>query len=122
MRRLDLTPYMVQIPQPDPTIPGAVLKRDVPFDVPGSLVAVLFGKGADGRELLRRDAIAKKIESGRDAVLLEEQEYQTLLQAFRAWETFSRNDVELIRRVEEAPTVDVAAVAGGRPNQKRHRG
>jgi hypothetical protein len=118
MRRLDLMPYHVLLTRPDPDRPTVLTKVETPFDVPGSLVGVLFGKGADGRELLRRDAIAKKIESGGRTVLLEEQEYQTLLQAFRGWETFGRHDVELIRRVEEAETVTVADI----PGKKRHRG
>lgn len=108
MRQLNLKPYNVSVPQPSKTAPGSVESVDVPFDVTRSIVAVLFGAGVDGRELLKRDSLAKKIEGAKaKSVLLEEEEYQTVLSAFRAWKTFGRNEVELINRIENAPTVNV---------------
>lgn len=121
MRRLDMTPYPVTATFPDPDKPGAVKTESKPFDVTGSVVTVLFGRGADGRELLKRDAIAKKIEAAKGKkALLEEEEYQTLLTAFRDWKTFTRYEVELIRRIEDAPQVQVSD-AGPKANRKRSR-
>lgn len=113
MRTISLTPYTIKNPERDEKT-GVVSMVERPFDVKQSLVNVLFGQGANGRELIKRDAIARKIETTKGAkVLLEEEEYQTLLGAFRAWQTFSRNEVELINRVEEAPVVPV------RPDKRR---
>jgi len=121
MRRIDLSQYTVSIQRPDPAT-GTVRTEDVRFDVGHSITTILFGQGVDGRELLKRDAIAKKIEAaGAEDVLLEEEEYQTVLNAFRAWKTFSRHEVEMLRRIENAPQVNVAALAR-RPNRKRSRG
>ena len=121
MRRIDLAPYPVSATFPDPDKPGSVKTVSQPFDVTGSVVTVLFGRGADGRELLKRDGIAKKIEAAKGkAVLLEEEEYQTLLAAFRDWKTFTRYEVELIRRVEDAPKVEVGETKP-KANRKRSR-
>lgn len=120
MRRIDLTPYMVSAPVYDQAT-KTVKTVENPFDVKTSLVNILFGQGVNGRELLKRDSIAKKIESGKTTVSLEEEEWRTLQSAFQAWQTFTRHEVELIRRVEEAETF-TPTDPGARPNRKRSRG
>jgi hypothetical protein len=113
MRQISVKPYSVQMPHPDATT-GTLVAKTVAFDVRGSMIAVLFGAGVNGRELLKRESLAKKIETAKATVLLEEEEYQTLLTAFRAWERFGRHEVELLRRIEEAPTVSVRPAKGAR--------
>ena len=44
---------------------------------------------------------------GLGKVLLEEEEYQTVLKAFRDFPSFSRNEVELLNRIENAPITAV---------------
>ncbi len=122
MRSISLKAYTVQSLQPDPKNPTVAVKTDVDFDVKGSMVTVLYGRGVEGRELLKRHSIAQKIEKGTFTVLLEEEEYQTLLAAFRAWPAFGRNEVELIQRVEEAEKVAVKADNKPRANRKRSDG
>lgn len=109
MRRLNITPYKVAVP--DPSKPGTTV--EVPFDVKGSMITVLFGKGVEGRQLLKCAAIAKKIEGATGAsVLMEEADYRILEAAFVAWPTFTRNEVELFSRVQDAPIVPVKEAKG----------
>lgn len=112
MRQLSVKPYTVTMPRPNAT--GDVVATAIEFDVKGSIIVVLFGAGVNGRALLKRESLAKKIETAKTTALLEEEEYQTVFGAFRAWERFGRHEVELLRRIEEAPTVAVRPAKGAR--------
>ena len=96
MRKIDLSDYLV---------------GDVPFQVRPSLVAILFnGKGIDGRELIKRDTLATQIEKMEgDVLLLEDADYVKLVDGLNATDLqpHGRNAVEFVRRVLDAPKVDV---------------
>ena len=83
-----------------------------PFDVCGSLVAVLFMESQlPPREVLERDRIANRVETATDSILLEEAEYSKVLAGLNATDLkpFGRDVVEFVRRVLEAPVVEVQA-------------
>ncbi len=99
MKRIDLTPYDIG--------------GDEPFDVKGSLLNVLFFQVGDPRDLLSRGELAKKIESSGKDVLLEDAEWGKFVDGItrsmqaHAIET-SRIQVEFVRRILDAPDVDVS--------------
>lgn len=108
MRRIDLTPYPVT-GFDDRGRPHASDYR-----VRASLVEIAFAPadGVRGSELLRRAAIAQKIEQATgDTLLLETVDWQRLVEAINSGTLkLGRNEVELVRRVLEAPDVPVKEV------------
>ena len=81
------------------------------FSVRSSLVAVLFNEdGLDGREIIHRDELAKRIEStNEEHILLEETDYQKVIRGLNATDLkpHGRSVVEFLKRVLDAPTIDV---------------
>lgn len=80
------------------------------YDVKGSLIEVLFAPDLRlaALETLERDDLARKIKDWPDdTLLLEETEYQKVKSGLESLRGFGRNDVEFIRRVEQAPEVAV---------------
>ena len=94
MRKISLTPY---------PIPGG------DYDVRTSLAGILFipQLRLAARDAIEHDRIARTIEGAGDEVLLEEAEYARVRMAVEAYEGYSREDLELVRRVLEAPAVAV---------------
>ena len=97
MRKINTVPY--------PTSTGS-------WDVRGSIIATLFNEKVDARELLRRDELARQIESqAGDSLLLEDADYAKVVSGLNATDLkpFGREVVEFVRRVLDAPTVEVQA-------------
>ena len=91
--------------------------REVPmkksYEVKESYVNLLLSPllKLNGRELLLSQKLASKIlESKEDYILLEGVDYDKLCKAVNAHEGFSKHDIELVRRVLEAPDVKVDEV------------
>lgn len=105
MRRLDLTPYDVEVRGPEGV-------RTLPYDLVESVVGLLFHPDLklSARELIGRQGLGEKLEAG-GVVLLEEAEHAILVQAVEAFRGFTRNETELVRRVLDAPVVPVAEVS-----------
>jgi len=61
-----------------------------------------------GRKLLAHDAVARKIESSNGSALLEEAEYEMVRVAVETVVGQTRAHAELVKRVLEAPTVNVS--------------
>lgn len=80
-----------------------------PYDVKTSLTSVLLSPilQLDGRELLMRGKIVDRIEAADGHILLETADYSKLKKAFETVKGFSKNDIELVRRVLEAENVEV---------------
>lgn len=97
MRRVDLTNYDVVGDDGKP----------LPYLVKDSLVNLLYNPDLrlNARDLMEHYRIAQKIEKGEE--LLEEADYARLKTSIECFRGFSRNDVELVRRVIDAPTVEV---------------
>ena len=102
MRKIDLTSYDVTIMEKDQMM-------TVPYDVKGSIVNGLYHSELrlGYKELFENDRIAQKVKNSNGFVLLEEAEYEKLKQAFEIIRGFTKEDVELVRRVIEAPEVSV---------------
>jgi hypothetical protein len=100
MRKIDLTSYLVEVDDKG---------TEKPFDVKGSISAILYHPDLKlrARDLLDNDRLAQKIKHSQDSVLLEEAEYDKVKAAFESISGFEINDVELVKRVLDAETVEV---------------
>lgn len=99
MRKLAIANYKVK-----------VNGTETDYDVRDSLADMLLAPNLklNGTGLLANNALATKIaEAPGPDVLLEEAEYQTLRNACNTLTGYARQDVELVRRVMEAPEVTV---------------
>lgn len=104
MRQLNLTNYSVRLR--DET--GEY--KDMPYDVKDALVEILLSRSLQlsGVEILKRDTLAHKITDCVDGkVLLEEDEWNKFVTAINTIKGLGRTDVELVRRILEAPKVEV---------------
>lgn len=80
-----------------------------------ALAEVLFHPDLKLRamDLIRRDDLARRISDCTEGVmLLEEAEYAMVRSAVEAVQGYTRNDVEFVRRVLNAETVDVIEAKG----------
>lgn len=97
MRKIDLTSYPVG--------------EGNTFEVRPSLVSILFNQDKlDGREVIRRDELAQKIEAcPDDSILLEEVDWNRIVGGLTATDLkpHGRSVVEFLRRVLDAPQVEV---------------
>jgi hypothetical protein len=100
MRKINLTPYLVKVDENG---------TEKPFDVKGSIYAALYHPDLklSAMELLGNDKIAQKVKAAEGSVLLEEAEYEKIKRAFETLRGFDMNDVELVKRVLDAETVEV---------------
>jgi len=109
MRKIELQNYMVSLPTQDGKF------EPKPYNVKESMVSCLLHPALKltGRELLLRNKLASRIEEakiieGNGHILVEEEDYRKLRQAFETIEGFTKNDMELVRRVLEAEEIEVA--------------
>jgi hypothetical protein len=108
MRKLDVSNYEVTRRNEQ----GQAVQ--IPYEVKGSLAEVLFSRDLQLRavDLIRNDDLARKIHGATDGVLLlEEEEYVRLRQAIEAVKGLSIDDVPLVRRVLDAPVVEIKEAA-----------
>lgn len=83
---------------------------DAPYSVKESLVSVLFlpELQLSAVALLEQNKLANKIHDSKDGVvLLEDSEYERVEKAIKTVKGLGKNDVEFVRRILEAETVDV---------------
>jgi len=88
------------------------IKR-VLYNVWQSLANLMFGPqnhlASDG--LLQRDDLARKIKDSKtEEILLEDAEYQLLASAVKGFLGYTQNEVELVKRVLDAKSVEVEEV------------
>lgn len=103
MFRIDVTEYSFTAKTPD----GQTVST--PYDVKDSMATILLNpqQKLNGTSLLRSNMIAEKILKAEGSVLLEDAEYQTLRNAADTTVGFDRQDVELVRRIMDAPRIEV---------------
>lgn len=108
MRKINVGNYIIQMRNAEGDL------EPKPYNVKDSVVNCLLHPSLQltGRELLLRDKLATRIEEteiveGDGRVLIEEEDYRKLRQAFEKIEGFTKNDMELVRRVLEAEEIDV---------------
>jgi len=102
MRRIDLTDYEVEVLREEG-------KRMEPYFVKDSIESMLYHPDLKlgYKQLFENDRVAQKIRSANGSILLEESEYERVRQAFEGLTGYTKHDVELVRRVMEAPEVAV---------------
>lgn len=104
MRQLDLSNYTVHLRNQD----GKYV--DSPYEVKDSLIELMMARDLQlsGTELLKRNELAQRILNCEDGhILLEEEEWGKLERAINTIKGLSRADVELVRRILEAPKIEV---------------
>ena len=108
MRKIELQNYMVNMRN----LEGEMEPK--PYNVKDSMISCLLHPALKltGRELLLRGKLATRIEEaeiveGNGHILVEEEDYRKLRQAFETIEGFTKSDMELVRRVLEAEEIEV---------------
>lgn len=103
MRKINLRPYEVQVPNAE----GKLEK--VPLEVSKWIQDILFHPELklDGREVILRGKLADKIANAGDEVLLEDSDYHKVKVAFETVKGFGKIHIELLNRVFEAQEVKV---------------
>lgn len=104
MRRIDLSNYTITLRKEDGE------RVELPYEMKESTIEVLFARELQlsGVELLARDDLARKIRDCPDgSILLEEQEWKKLVNAVNTVTGLTEQDVKLVRRIVEAPEVEV---------------
>ncbi len=99
MRKLSISDYMVLQDG-----------KELPYPMREALAEVLFHPDLKVRalDLLKRDDLARKILDHSDShILLEDSEYALVKSAVDVVQGFTRNDVEFVRRVLNAESVEV---------------
>jgi hypothetical protein len=111
MRELNIKTYNVKVKINDN---GEVKDKELPYDVKGSLIEILFAKDNQQlpvREAMARDKICKRIEDCEsDTILLEDAEWEKLKSSAEKLSFVGRNDVELVSRILDCPEVVVDKV------------
>ena len=112
MRKINLKDYTVTTKVPDRMKPGELVEAAFPYRVKDSILNLMFIRELQlsGAELVKQNVLAIKLEQCKDDdILLEDAEYDRIRKAFDTFKGFSRNDVELVRRIHEAEVVEVAS-------------
>ena len=110
MRKLNLTDYTVKVKYPDKANPGKEIEAELPYRFKDSMLNLMFTRELqlDGAELVKQNVLAIKLEQCKDdEILLEEDEWGRIKQAISAFKGFTRQDMELVMRINEAEVVEV---------------
>lgn len=87
-------------------------EQGMDYLVRDSIVEILFHPGLQlaAKDLLDRDTLARKIKDWPgDDLLLEEEEYKKVVSGMEALRGLGRHDVEFVKRILNAQTVEVQA-------------
>jgi len=105
MRRINLENYTEMVRE---EVSGQIV--ELPYPVKDSMVDVLLSRelGLSAREALGREDLARKIKDCPDGtILIEENDYTKLVTAIDTIKGWSRTDIEFLKRITEAPEVEV---------------
>jgi hypothetical protein len=99
MRKFDVTEYTITMDN----------GQTLPYRVKDSAVTILFNpdRKLNAVELLKTNTLAERIMGAEGHVLLEEADYAELKKACETVRGYGKEDVEFVRRVLEAPQVNV---------------
>jgi len=103
MRKLELKPYEVKVRN----IKGNLETH--PYDFKDAIIGLMFHPDLklSGTELLKTNILAEKIMEAKKEIFLEEEEYNRVKRSVDSFKGFSKNEVELVKRVLECPKIDV---------------
>jgi len=110
MRKLDLSNYIVKFKTPDRINPGKMIEAEHPYLVKDSILDLMFNPALQlsGAELVKQNMLAMKLENCKeDTIELEDEEFGRIKKAFDAFKGFTRNEVELVTRINEAEEVKI---------------
>ncbi len=113
MRRINLEDYIIhgKVVNPNPEKDGQMLiDTQILYPVKDTIIALLFAPkmGLNGIELVRQKRLVDKIEACQNgSIVLETEGWDRLVAAVNKAVGFSKNDVELVERILDAPEVDV---------------
>jgi len=109
--KINIKPYMVTLQM------GA---KPIPYEVVTSIENIVCASGQSTKvqlgmaELLRLDKILDKFriakKEGKNEVLLEESEYNTIKERFKAFTGVGRFEIELCKRIDQPEIVEVKEV------------
>lgn len=116
MHKLQISDYNVKMKVRSED--GSVSDKEFPFKVLDSISMIIFHPELklSGKELLASGKLAEKLEDEKNHkkegesvfILLTAQEFGMVKRAFETAKGFGRNEIELIRRIEECEEVEVA--------------
>lgn len=109
MKELNIEPYPINIIRRNEAT-GAAEPLPVKYDLKDALIGLLFNRDLqlNARDLLERDPLGRKIANAEGpTLLLEDKEFEILKRVVDAFKGYTRNDVELVKRVYEARSVEV---------------
>ena len=104
MKKLNLENYNIDV------VATNGEKKQIPYDVKETVISILMHPklGLNGRDLLLASELALKIEKCDESfILLEDEEHKKLVNAVNTIKGFNRNEVEFVKRILNAETVDV---------------
>ena len=110
MRKLNLKDYTVKVKYPDKMNPGKEIEAELPYKFKDSMLNLMFTRELqlDGAELVKQNVLAMKLEQCKDdEILLEDDEWGRIKKAIGAFKGFTRQDIELVTRINEAEVVEV---------------
>lgn len=83
--------------------------KQIPYHIKDSIEVALYHPDLklNSYGLMKANKVDQKIKSAQDTILLEEADYDTLKMAIETITGFTKQDVEFVRRVLEAPEVEV---------------
>lgn len=86
---------------------------EYPFHVKESIINLMFlpELHLSSAEVVKQDMLAMKLESCKNGeVLLEDEEWERIKEAFDTFRGFGRDSVELVKRINEAKVVEVEEI------------
>lgn len=107
MRKLDISNYVNTVSTPEGN-------KDIEVETKQVISEVLFHPDLKmgARDIISMNKIMQKIENSDKEVLLEEQEYHKIREAFEEVRGFNRLHVELVERILDSPVIEVEEKKG----------
>ena len=109
--KIDVRPYQVELPVRDEKT-GNMETKKAPFDVKGSVAAILFNRDLKLTvdESFTAKALADKIRAAKDHVLLDSGEMKRVREAYSIIRGPAEHELEFLRRIKDAVEVEAAEV------------
>jgi len=102
MRRLDLKDYTYSMPNQQGVM------QIMTYQFKRVLINVLThpNLGLNAPELLEANEVAEKIEKANKDVVLNEEDYELIIDTFKRFRGFAKNDVKMVQRIHNCPKIE----------------
>lgn len=101
MRRLDLKNYTFSIPDQK----GVLQFTTYQFQKTLADILPNHGLGLNGPELIRAMEVVNKVEKAKDEILLDEKDYQLILDTCKKFRGFQKYDEQFLKRIYDCPAI-----------------